>query len=161
MVSKVATRIKSNSTAGIEVSNGATVQMQYNDLYNPSGTNYVGLADATGVDGNISEDPLFFDMDSLDFRLDYDSPAVDAGTSVATPLTDFLARSRFDNTAIPDTGGGVPTYFDMGALEQYCYAPAVTVPPGGDPTGGLENDIYCIMFRDGFESTESEPVESE
>ena len=143
--------ISHNSTAGISASNGAQLQMQYNDVYNPSGDNYVGLADQTGIDGNIAADPLFFDLGVLDFRLDYDSPAVDAGTSVATPLVDFMAWTRFDNTAIPDSGAGVPSYFDMGALEQHCYAPELTPPPDGDTTKGLENDIYCIPFRDGFE----------
>jgi hypothetical protein len=143
--------ISHNGTAGIDADSGAAVQLQYNDLYNPSGVNVIGLSDPTGIDGNISADPLFFDLSQLDFRLDYDSPAVDAGTSVATPVIDFLARTRFDNTAIPDTGGGVPAYFDMGALEQYCYAPLAAPPPGGDTSGGLENDTYCIMFRDGFE----------
>jgi hypothetical protein len=143
--------ISHNGTAGIDASPGAAVQMQYNDLYNPSGVNVIGLSDPTGVDGNISADPLFFDLNQQDFRLDYDSPAVDAGTSVATPVIDFLARTRFDNTAVPDTGSGVPGYFDMGALEQYCYAPLEAPPPGGNTSGGLENDTYCIMFRDGFE----------
>ena len=70
---------------------------------------------------------------------------------MAAPLVDLNAWTRFDNTAIPDSGAGVPSYFDMGALEQHCYAPEVAPPPEGDTTKGLENDTYCILFRDGFE----------
>ena len=145
--------ISHNTTAGISASNGATVLMAYNDIFNPSGDNYLGLADQTGLDGNISSDPLYVGLPGREYVLDAGSPAVDSGTSAATPLTDYLGKSRFDNHAVPDTGDGSPSYFDMGAFEQYCYpiSGAFQANSGAGKALRAEFDIQCALFRDGFE----------
>jgi len=45
-----------------------------NDIYNNAGGNYVGIPDQTGLDGNISLDPLFCDTTSMDFSIQNSSP---------------------------------------------------------------------------------------
>lgn len=75
-------------------------------------TNYSGIADQTGLNGNISVDPMFLTTRSRDdYELGLDSPAIDAGTlSVPNlPPIDFLGNSRVidgdgNGSAIPDIG---------------------------------------------------------
>jgi hypothetical protein len=85
--------------------------------------------------GNLDADPSFIDP-GADFRLDLDSPAIDAGDSTAIPLdladldedhiTDEVIelavdrdRRRVDDPLVPDTGvpDGEGRVVDMGAYE--------------------------------------------
>ena len=81
---------------GLEVvfGNGSTDPTWQNNLAFGNGKNYDGIADQTGVAGNISGDPLFVDQASLVFDLNAGSPAIDQGTGTGAPSTDLLGRSR-------------------------------------------------------------------
>ncbi len=74
-----------DSGVGVLVDGGSSFTGSYNDVYGNGGGNYSGITDPTGVDGNISEDPLFVDVtgDGDDFNDDWNliggSPAEDAG----------------------------------------------------------------------------------
>jgi hypothetical protein len=51
------------------------------DLYGNEGGNWIGcIADQYGVNGNMSEDPLFCDPDNEDFTLREDSPCAPANS---------------------------------------------------------------------------------
>lgn len=72
--------------------------------------NYSGISDQTGVDGNISSDPLF-GPGRNDFELQRGSPALDAGTLTVPglPPFDFIGSPRVadgdgDGSALPDMG---------------------------------------------------------
>jgi parallel beta-helix repeat protein len=52
----------------------STVLLDCNDAWSNAPANYAGIPDHTGMDGNISEDPLFCDLAGRDFRLDERSP---------------------------------------------------------------------------------------
>src|SRR5204862_7948708 len=83
-----------------------------NNLVFLNAINYSGVSDQTGLNGNISVDPLFLWTRSRDtFQLDDTSPAIDAGTlSVpGLPSTDFLGNPRVvdgdgNGSALPDIG---------------------------------------------------------
>jgi hypothetical protein len=78
-----------------------------------NGQNYTG-DDLTGIDGNISEDPLFVDRDALDYRLGPGSPAIDAGSNAASGVSD----SDFEGgPRIVDGDGDGTAVIDMGAFE--------------------------------------------
>ena len=51
----------------------------YNDVWNNEGGNYVGMSDPTGIDGNISVDPVFVAPDVNDYHLQAVSPCINTG----------------------------------------------------------------------------------
>lgn len=107
----------------IFVGNGTVLQIDFSqsDGDNPVWTNnlvfgntvdYVGTGSKTGVDGNISADPLFVNQAAGDYHLQAGSSAIDAGSPLQAPATDFdgVVRPRDGN------GDGTPA-FDVGAFE--------------------------------------------
>lgn len=118
---------------------GETAEMiRFNDVYENSlvgdRTDYVGFADQTGSNGNISADPQMANVWYGDFHLQPTSPCVDAGsaTDVDQGWADFEGQSRI-------IGNGV----DIGADESdgtvwNSAAPIVYVrPDGSDSSNGL------------------------
>jgi serine protease len=97
----------------------STPIIRFNDVYNGgTGAEYGGdCTDQTGVNGNISADPLFVDAAGGDFHI-RQGPAVDAGTSTDAPANDIDGDPR----PIDGNGDGV-AIVDIGADE---------APPGDD-----------------------------
>jgi len=90
-------------------------------------TNYQGISDQTGINGNISVDPLFVCMSGDDFRLQAVSPCVDAGSNVVLqlPSDDIGGNQR----VIAGHSEG-PAIVDMGAYEfEPAMPPVVVCPP--------------------------------
>jgi serine protease len=82
---------------GFQVNSVSTQLTWTNNLVFGNTTNYSGIADQTGLNGNISTDPMFLRTRSRgDFELQVGSPAIDAGTlSVPNlPPTDFVGNPR-------------------------------------------------------------------
>jgi hypothetical protein len=83
--------------------------LQFNDVFAPSGVPYGGTCtDQTGLNGNISADPIFVNPSAGDFHLQAASPAMNAGTNSAPnlPVTDKDGRPRIIDGVV-----------DMGAFE--------------------------------------------
>ncbi len=101
---------------GLEVDLGTELENPtwQNNLVFGNTTDYQGIADQTGVNSNISADPLFVGGSTAPdaYHLKNGSPAIDSGTAVSAPNVDF------DGTARPLDGNndGVPE-FDIGAFE--------------------------------------------
>jgi hypothetical protein len=86
--------------------------------------------------GNLNVNPNFLRPLENDFRLRFDSPAIDAGFSDGMPEFDIRGNPRVDHPGVPDTGAGPFTYYDIGAHE---FDPNVTAvfPDGlGVPARG-------------------------
>ena len=54
-------------------------QISFNNIWSNESGNYGGMPDLTGVDGNISVNPMFVDSVIGDFRLQLDSPCLGSG----------------------------------------------------------------------------------
>jgi len=101
-----------------------------NNLVFNNTTNYSGLIDQTGLNGNISIDPSF-DPTSAYFQLQSGSIAIDRGTlSVpGLPALDFLGQPR-----VVDGDGNGSVLPDFGACEFNPKAPTPTPTPTSTPT---------------------------
>jgi hypothetical protein len=105
-----------------------------NIWYSIIDTTNAGPGTVNMANGVLNADPRFLDPANRDFRLAYNSPAIDAGTSDATPDHDIRGRAREDDPYVPDTGccpPFFPTYWDIGAHE---FDPSlIAVGDGGAP----------------------------
>lgn len=107
----------SNTNRGLVVA-GDSPAVAYNDFYGNGVSNYGGIPDQTGSNGNISADPRFVDAAAGDFHLTTLSPAMDSGDPRTTLAVDFEDDIR------PSSQG-----FDMGADEiGTCFARTSRLP---------------------------------
>ena len=88
--------------------------ISHNDVFNAgSGPRYGGICtDQTGLNGNISADPLFVDPAAANLHLRPGSPAVDTGLNAGAPATDIDGDPR----PLDGNGDGV-VVVDIGADE--------------------------------------------
>ena len=106
-----------------------------NLVYN-NGTNYQGMPDQTGANGNISSDPMFVNQAQKNFHLTAGSPAIDSGNENSTPP---LPTEDFDSILRPIDGNGNGdgvARIDIGAFE---FNPAVSnlpLPTAQSSSGG-------------------------
>jgi hypothetical protein len=110
-------------------------QWRYNLFYG-NGIDYKAGANLTGVDGNISADPLLRGLDIEDYNPDSDSPVVDAGEGDSGGFeTDFYLRPR-----LHDADGDGASVIDIGVAELHAPTPTVDLAltpsqvPLGEPT---------------------------
>ena len=105
--------IRSNVSVGIDAG-GTSPIIGHNNVHN-NGTNYSGINDLSGIDGNISQDPKFNNESGHDFTLQATSPCIGAGKDVG--LTE-----DFNGAPIPQGMG-----FDIGAFEYIVLSPPQNV----------------------------------
>lgn len=121
--------------------------MTANDIFSPTGSAYGGIcADQTGINGNISADPLFIDPLNGNYHIGYGSPAIDAGdnTDPSLPASDMDGGERIvdgnvDGVSVVDMGADeyvAQTYSISGTIGRplsrgYMALPGVTVTVSG------------------------------
>ncbi len=114
------TIISHSHDAGVHISAAPTAgDMHYCNVWSPTGDRFQNMADPTGSNGMISEDPKFKDLAGGDYRPRFGSPCIDAGNTPAAHGTDKMGAPRYDdprtdNTGVPDGQGAVA---DIGAYE--------------------------------------------
>jgi hypothetical protein len=104
---------------------GELAQIWYGDANDPKRpiVNYCCIMGWTGKldgQGNFDKEPRFWDPDGYDFRLDLDSPCIDAGDNTAVPSdikVDLKGVNRFQKGPGIPTGKGTPPIVDIGAYE--------------------------------------------
>lgn len=121
-----------NSRNGIELlGNGSYpdhLLICNNDVWDNTPNNYAGMADQTGINGNISTSPIF---QPNSMRLDITSPCIDTGDN-------SYVRSAKDWDEQDRTNGTV----DMG-IDEFWRADAPTFqPPSGTYAGSVTVHIY-------------------
>ena len=105
---------------------GITYNTQFvqNDVYSNGATAYSGCDDQTGLNGNVSVDPLFANESAGNFHLSTGSTAIDA----ADQTVSYIPANDVDgNPRVVDAGNGPK--LDLGAYE-YQGATTMTVSPG-------------------------------
>ncbi len=114
--------------------------MAVNDIFSLSGLAFEGTCeDQIGLNGNVSVDPLFVDPENGDYRLQADSPVIDAGDNEASDLPD----TDFDgNDRVVDGDGDGEAVVDMGAFEF-----STTVGVGIDIRPGSRRNIINPRSR--------------
>jgi len=103
-----------NNVIGIEVNFGTESNNPVfeNNLVFGNQTDYSGINDQTGLNGNLSLDPVFADPTNNDYRLLSTSPGIDAGVIQVLPFTDILSNPR-----VVDGDNNLSTETDIGAYE--------------------------------------------
>ncbi|MCY2994691.1 MAG: SBBP repeat-containing protein [Planctomycetota bacterium] len=117
------TLVSNNIQNGVEYDFGTLAALRSCDVWAAASlgsTNYSGIADPTGTQGNISADPSYKNAAQGDYRLNYLSPAIDAADGRAAPAADLMGNPRYNDprnankTGLPDGQGNYP---DLGAYE--------------------------------------------
>lgn len=152
--------ICNNVPYGIHATNDASVIL-YNDVYGHT-LNYEGIPDQTGINGNISEDPLFLDASTGDYRLTDVSPCIDAGDpadSVPPGGGDRIDMGVFEYRFIRGdaNGDGVVDVGDVVYLVNYLFAggpppyPLLAGDANSDGNVDVADVVYLInyLYRDG------------
>ena len=101
-------RSLSGQVGGVYADGASAVAIAYTDAHGNLDSDYQARSDPTGLNGNISQDPRFLDLQTLDVRLAEGSPAIDAAGPFAPPL-DLTGAPRpldgnRDGQAVPDMG---------------------------------------------------------
>ena len=118
----------------------------------PFEINYTRTTEEWDGNGNITEDPLFMDTESFDFRLQSNSPCIDAGTS-------DLDGDNFEDQGLFYTGSAP----DLGAYEWMIAAPADLQVYAQDSTamlawGAVEQDLQFYRLERSTSVTFNENV---
>ena len=131
----IATQVYRNNlivgnTTGVEATLGTDADnpVWQNNLVFGNGANYTGIGNQTGTQGNLSASPLFRNQAAGDYHLLASSPAIDTGTSLGAPATDFDGVTR----PLDGNGDGTTTV-DIGAFEAPTVATREVIigPPAG------------------------------
>jgi hypothetical protein len=64
------------------------------DVWSNTPQNYGGIADQTGINSNISQNPLYMNAGANNYSLQATSPCIDNGTSTKAPPDDLVGQVR-------------------------------------------------------------------
>jgi len=78
---------------GLQADYGSPPTWDHN-LVQGNTTDFIGVPDPTGTNGNVSADPRFADAAADDYHLSATSPAIGAGSAVFAPTLDFDGNPR-------------------------------------------------------------------
>jgi|GEM_PF-1865978 len=116
------TIVTNSLESGIQYDFGTLSSVRYSNVWAPAGSasvNYRNTADRTGMDGNISVNPIYKNRGQGNYRLNYRSLCIDAADGTVAPETDLMGAPRYDDPRTPNTGlpTGLGSFPDMGAFE--------------------------------------------
>jgi hypothetical protein len=130
---------------GLYCGSGSSPVLRWNDVFGNSGNDYGGTcSDQTGLNGNISSDPLFADTSAVDYHLLVDSPCIDAGDTSVTAQDRDGSRNDMGAYGGPQGLMAAPSY----SKNLRVVADSTVVSLVWDP--GLPEDsvAYYVVHRD-------------
>lgn len=133
----VENNIVTNSRGGIYEAGVTGIHNIYrnNLIYNDrlGGLQDFRLQNGSTHTGTVFADPQYVNLAAHDYRLQDTSPAIDAGTSIGAPTTDFSGATR-------PSGDG----FDIGSFE----ATGTTEPPPPPPPPEVTEDTLVLLLSE-------------
>ncbi|MGJ7901233.1 proprotein convertase P-domain-containing protein [Lysobacter sp. 1R34A] len=161
--------ILAGNAVGFEIVNGTAANhplFKHNLVFNNT-SNYLGVIDQNGLNGNLSADPLFVGPATGNYHLAAASPAVDAGANA-----DFLPATDIDGEKrLIDGNGDGAVMVDIGADELKVLYPPVAdfqvvtdalkasfTDASSDRDGVIASHLWD--FGDGSQSTQAHPEHS-
>ena len=148
-----------HSTVGVASESGGGVTARFNDVFNPASSNFSGLTDPTGADGNTSVDPKYFNAGNGQYFLTSGSPAIDSADGDVAPASDHVGNPRFDDPNVINVGSGSIPFVDRGALERQEVSTSSTDLATTSVTAaaaGIQDDIVTVNWT--VESVGSDPA---
>ncbi len=130
-----------------------TPSLRNNCMYGNTEYDYSGIPDPTGVDGNISMDPVFVDLPGGDYHLAAGSPCIDAGddSAVDPAWLDMDGEGRIYGACV-----------DIGADELWPIFVWIDVKPGTHPNtinlGSRALIPVAVLTTEDFDATTVNPA---
>lgn len=97
----LANNIVAFNSSGILKESGVDPVMSHNDVFGSTAQDFTGLPNPTGVNGNISVDPLLVNRQQSNYHLSAASPCIDAGdNALRGGTTDYEGDPRVINGTV-------------------------------------------------------------
>jgi Disaggregatase related len=166
------TLVSNNTGRGLNVAGyySDSVHFECSNVYANAAGNYVGIPDQTGINGNISADPLFCDTANGDFRIAKQSPCAPLNNSCGVQIGAFgigcalpeVTAIEVDNIAsnmhllahvpsidwnLQDTLAGVQTSFEIavGTDNDWAFAEKWNPAPFNSPDTFVTYDGSALV----------------
>lgn len=137
--------IVSHSIQGLGVRgvDEAALSISCSDVFGNAGGDYGGQwSDQTGLDGNLSLDPLYCDLSGEDFTLASESPCLPAHNDCGVLIGAFGLGCTLTGAATPDPSGN-----GLGAGFPNPFNPATTLPYRLSSTGPVRLSVFDLRGR--------------